>query len=199
MTISAVVIEVARAIKIAKYHHRRKIKPSGLQPLWECDCNLIKEQKQSLKTFRGEASLSTWIYRIATNTALDRLRSLSFQRIIQDPTNQQGSDYEPEIVDRNVWTGEKTPPVEHQIFRKEMNACICSFIEKLPEGYRTVLILSEFEGLRNTEISEIMCISLDTVKIRLHRAREKLKEEFIAKCGSYWVEDNEFLPELRLV
>ena len=153
----------------------------------------------ALKTFRGEASLSTWIYRIATNTALDRLRSPSFQQIIQDPTNQQGSDCELEIVDRNVWTGEKTPPVEHQIFRKEMNACICSFIEKLPEGYRTVLILSEFEGFRNTEISEIIGISLDTVKIRLHRAREKLKEEFIAKCDSYWVEGNEFLPELRLV
>jgi RNA polymerase sigma-70 factor (ECF subfamily) len=153
---------------------------------------------RAMITFKGEASLSTWVYRIATNTALDRLRSPSFQQV-QIALGQQGSDCEPEIDDRNVWTGEKTPLLEHQIYRKEMTECICNFIEKLPEAYRTVLILSEFEGLRNAEISEIMGITLDTVKIRLHRSREKLKEEFIAKCDLYWVEDNEFLPELRLV
>ncbi|NOH03928.1 MAG: sigma-70 family RNA polymerase sigma factor [Chloroflexi bacterium] len=151
---------------------------------------------RALNTFRGESSLSTWVYRIATNTALDRLRSPSFQqdRIALD---RRGSEEETEIEDGNMWTGEKIPPVEHQVFRKEMNECICDFIGRLPGNYRTVLVLSELEGFRNTEISEILGISLETVKIRLHRAREKLKEEFMAKCDSYWLEDNEFLPELR--
>jgi len=152
----------------------------------------------ALKTFRGEASLSTWIYRIATNTALDRLRSPSFQRIIQDRANQQGSDCGPEIVDRNSWTGEKAPPVENQIFRKEMNECVRGFIEELPEDYRIVLILDQFEELRNGEIAEILGVTLDTVKIRLHRAREKLREELRTNCESYWVEDNEFVPELKM-
>jgi RNA polymerase sigma-70 factor (ECF subfamily) len=152
----------------------------------------------ALKAFRGEASLSTWIYRIATNTAVDRLRSPSFQRAIQAATNQQESDCETEIVDRNVWTGEKTPLVEHQIFRKEMNACVRGFIEELPEDYRIVLILDQFEGLRNGEIAEILGVTLDTVKIRLHRAREKLREELKTNCDPYWVKDNEFVPELRL-
>jgi RNA polymerase sigma-70 factor (ECF subfamily) len=79
-----------------------------------------------------------------------------------------------------------------------MNECICSFIDELPESYRTVLILSEFEGIRNAEIAAITGISSDTVKIRLHRAREKLRQEFTAKCDLFWVEDNEFLPELKL-
>jgi RNA polymerase sigma-70 factor (ECF subfamily) len=152
---------------------------------------------RALNTFRGEASLSTWVYRIATNTALDRLRSPSFQRV-QIAVSEPGSNGEPEIQDRNTATGEKTPLLEHQVFRKEMNECIRDFIEKLPESYRTVLILGEFEGLKNTEISEILGVSLHTVKIRLHRAREKLKEELIAKCDSYWLDDNEFLPKLRL-
>ena len=93
----------------------------------------------ALGTFRGEASLSTWIYRIATNTALDKLRnpSLSLQRTTLNSPDQQSSSHEPEIVDKNVWTGEKTPLVEHQIFRKEMNDCIQGFIEKLSEDYRT--------------------------------------------------------------
>ena len=151
----------------------------------------------ALERFRGEASLSTWIYRIATNVALDRLRSPSFQRATLPSLDQQSPTCEPGMDDKNVWTGEKTVPVEHQIFRKEMNDCVQGFIEKLPEDYRSVLVLSEFEGLKNREISEILEISLATVKIRLHRARERLKKELIANCDSYWVENNEFLPELR--
>ena len=151
----------------------------------------------ALGTFRGEASLSTWIYRIATNTALDKLRNSSFQRTTSNSPEQQSSSHEPEIVDKNVWTGEKTPLVEHQIFRKEMNDCIQGFIENLPEDYRTVLILNEFEGLKNKEIAEILEISLAAVKIRLHRARERLKNELRENCDSYWVENNEFLPELK--
>jgi RNA polymerase sigma-70 factor (ECF subfamily) len=58
--------------------------------------------------------------------------------------------------------------------------------------------LSEFEGLSNGEIAEVLDITLDTVKIRLHRGRERLKEELAANCDSYWVEDNEFIPELKL-
>ena len=78
-----------------------------------------------------------------------------------------------------------------------MNECIRDFIEKLPEAYRTVLVLGELEGLRNKEIAEILGVTLDTVKIRLHRAREKLKEELVAHCDSYWIEGNEFVPDLR--
>ena len=79
--------------------------------------------------------------------------------------------------DQNAWTGEETPLVEPQIFRKEMNDCIQGFIQKLPENYRVVLVLSEFEGMKDSEIAETFGISPGTVKIRLHRAKEKLKEE----------------------
>jgi RNA polymerase sigma-70 factor (ECF subfamily) len=80
-----------------------------------------------------------------------------------------------------------------------MNDCIQSFIYRLPEAYRTVLVLSEFEGLRNNEIAEILGITLDTVKIRLHRARASLKRELTTRCDSYWVEGNEFVPELKRI
>jgi RNA polymerase sigma-70 factor (ECF subfamily) len=149
----------------------------------------------ALPNFRGESQLSTWIYRIATNVALDRLRSPSYQRIVQTcPVSSES-----EIEDRNPLTGERTPLPEPQIFRREMNDCIQGFIQRLPENYRAVLILSEFEGLQNSEIAVVLGISLSTVKIRLHRAKERLKEEFIAHCESYWIEENEFLPELKLL
>ena len=87
--------------------------------------------------------------------------------------------------------------VESQIYRKEMNECIQGFIQKLPENYRVVLVLSEFEGLKDSEIAETLGISSGAVKIRLHRSKERLKEELKGKCESYWLEENEFLPELK--
>jgi RNA polymerase sigma-70 factor (ECF subfamily) len=153
---------------------------------------------RALHTFRGESKLSTWLYRIATNAARDRLRSPSFQRIVQEGlSNASAENLETELEDGNAWTGEKAPLTEQQVFRKEMNECIQEYIAKLPKNYRTVLVLSEFEGLKNEEIAEVVGASLNTVKIRLHRARARLKEELAGNCDSYWIEDNEFVPELK--
>jgi RNA polymerase sigma-70 factor (ECF subfamily) len=152
---------------------------------------------QGFGNFRGESQLSTWIYRIATNTALDRLRSPSFQRAAHISLSE--NLVVSEIADKTICAEEKKPPVEQQLIREEMNDCIRGYIEKLPEGYRTVLVLSEFEGLQNNEIAGILGITLGAVKIRLHRAREILKEELRNNCDSYWIEDNEFLPELKVL
>jgi RNA polymerase sigma-70 factor (ECF subfamily) len=57
--------------------------------------------------------------------------------------------------------------------------------------YRTVIILSEIRDLKNQEVADILGISLDAVKIRLHRARARLKKEFEAGCTFYRDEDNE--------
>lgn len=154
---------------------------------------VLVKVSEALPDFRGEAQFSTWIYRIATNAAFDRLRSPSYKRVLQSCS----AGAETELEDRNAWTGEKTPPVEPQIFRKEMNECIQGFIQRLPENYRVVLVLSEFEGLKDSEIAETLGITSGAVKIRLHRAKERLKEELRTKCESYWIEENEFLPELK--
>jgi RNA polymerase sigma-70 factor (ECF subfamily) len=149
----------------------------------------------ALPEFRGESQLSTWIYRIATNAAFDRLRSQAYRRVVQSCS----ASAESEIADQNGLTVEKTPLLERQIFRNEMNECIQGYIQNLPENYRVVLLLSEFEGLKDREIATTLGISLGTAKIRLHRAKEKLKEELKANCGTYWIEENEFLPELKTV
>ena len=153
---------------------------------------------QALESFRGDSKISTWLYRIATNAALDRLRvspsPLAMQNRISDSLLK---DIEAHLDDRNALTGEKIPLVEQQVIRKEMNECIMDFVKKLPEGYRAVLVLGEFEGLRNHEISEVLGVSLDTVKIRLHRARVMLKKELEENCPAYWIEENEFIPEIK--
>jgi RNA polymerase sigma-70 factor (ECF subfamily) len=159
----------------------------------------IKVSK-ALGDFRGESKISTWIYRIATNTALDKLRG-SPQKLTAHSCSMDldHENREAKIADQNAWTGVRVPQVEHQVFRKEMNDCIQGFINSLPNDFRTVLLLSEFEGFKDNEIAGILGVSVGTAKIRLHRAREILKRKFEQNCDPYWIEENEFIPELKIV
>ena len=150
---------------------------------------------KSLKDFRGESQLSTWIYRIATNTALDRLRTADFKQSVQERLSID--EDETAIEDIDVWTGRKTALPDQQLIRREMNDCIRGFIESLPAAYRSVIVLGELEEFTNHEIAEILGISLDAVKIRLHRARARLKKELETHCSFYRDEQNEFACDLK--
>lgn len=145
---------------------------------------------RGIKNFRGDSKLSTWIYKIATNTALDRLRSPSFQRIGRKEISEE--EVESDIE-------HKAPSVDQELTREEMNTCIRNFTENLPANYRAVVVLSEIEGLKNEEISKILGITIDTVKIRLHRARAKLKKELETNCSFYRDERNEFACDLKSI
>lgn len=142
---------------------------------------------QSLGAFRGESQLSTWIYRIATNTALDKMRHPSFQRVEQIAISDEIG--ESKVPDGISFPEGRKPSIEKELIRDEMNNCIRVYLEKLPEDYQAVLVLSEYEGLKNGEIADILGISVGTVKIRLHRARAKLKAELESHCEFYWIEE----------
>jgi RNA polymerase sigma-70 factor (ECF subfamily) len=153
--------------------------------------SVMLKVSEGLPGFRGEAGLSTWIYRIATNAALDDLRS-STRRQAKAQDTRWGSLPEIESDDESLQPEAHSPSVEETVVREEMNACIRGFIEGLPENYRTVMVLGELEGFSNAEIAEILGVSLDTVKIRLHRARERLRKELQAGCSFHRDERNEF-------
>jgi RNA polymerase sigma-70 factor (ECF subfamily) len=157
----------------------------------------IKVEK-GLKNFRGESKLSTWIYRIATNTAIDRMRNPSIKYEMNEgiSTKQEQVD-EFNTEDQDLYTGERAESTDQQFVREEMNSCIRSFIEKLPDNYRAVIILSELEGLKNKDIAEILKISLDTVKIRLHRARGQLRKKLESNCSFYRSDKNELSCDLK--
>jgi RNA polymerase sigma-70 factor (ECF subfamily) len=141
---------------------------------------------RSLKDFKGRSQVSTWIYRIATNTALDRLRSPSFLSPGRGNTaakrpSVEGIEAEAREADGRV---EKKPAsAESSLILKEMNGCVRKFTNKLPANQRTVVVLSILEGMKNIEIAEILGITLETVKIRLHRGRSQLKKELETHCG----------------
>ena len=136
---------------------------------------------RNLGGFRGKSKLPTWIYRIATNTAIDRLRSAAYkhsteQRALEATTNEYIQN-DPESHDQ--------PAIDQAVIRKEMSGCVREFIGNLSPDYRTIIALSELEELTNREIADILEISLENVKIRLHRARAKLKKSLNDGCDFY--------------
>jgi RNA polymerase sigma-70 factor, ECF subfamily len=129
---------------------------------------------RALSGFRGDAKLSTWVYRIATNVALDRFRA---------STGDQPLD-EAEVAD-------PAATVEQTVTRDEMRDCVRSFVEALPTDARAVLALSDLEELTDREIAEVLGIGLEAMKMRLHRARARLRAAMTGGCEVYHDERNE--------
>ena len=151
-----------------------------------------------LEGFRGEAALSTWIYRIATNAALDRLRNRSLRETEQVVSYfEAAGDASHASAVTDVAGDAPERSAESLLMRRETNECIRAFVDALPDGYRTVLALRELDGLKNREIAEILGLSIDAVKIRLHRARLALKKRFDAECALYRTEANELACDMK--
>lgn len=146
---------------------------------------------RGLEEFRGDSTPRVWLYRIAINTLNDFLKSKGCRAREAEVRISQA---ELERFDRS---GHQEDLVEKDVLRREMNDCIVEFIHRLPESYATVLILNELEGYKNTEIAEILGISLDNVKIRLHRARARLQAELKEGCDFSYNCENELECQRR--
>ncbi len=141
---------------------------------------------RGLKSFRGESQVSTWVYRIATHAALDRLRGPQALR-----RQEKRHPASVEEADREGCMIEEKAPAEQKIIREEMNGCIREIVDMLPAAYRSVVVLSEMEGLKDAEIADVLEIKLQTAKMRLHRGRAMLRKELSTACIFYRDERNE--------
>lgn len=127
-----------------------------------------------LPDFRGESRLSTWIYRITRNRALNRLKFLK--------RRQHGShaDFDDPVVARGVsdpdtGKGEARDP-ERRLSGRALSAVLEQHLRALPEEQRSLVILRDLEDLSYEEIVEVTGLPLGTVKSRLHRARAELAQ-----------------------
>jgi len=80
--------------------------------------------------------------------------------------------------------------------KKEMNNCIRRYVQEISENYRTVFVLSEYEGLKNQEIADILSLTLDNVKIRLYRARTQLKKKMKEGCRISYDDNGIYCDEI---
>jgi RNA polymerase sigma-70 factor (ECF subfamily) len=125
---------------------------------------------EKLNTFDGRSSFFTWIYRIATNASLMRLRKKKV--VFQELSDH--SDFQ-ENVESRVFIDWTQDPAAN-VFTGEVKTKIDEAINKLSDIYRSVFVLRDIEGLSIKETSAILGITEENVKIRLRRARQFLRD-----------------------
>jgi RNA polymerase sigma-70 factor, ECF subfamily len=126
-----------------------------------------------LDTFRGEASLSSWIGRIATNNALMKLRTRRRRPEASLEINVPGQASS-ERVERVII--DKKPLADKMSLDKELGERIRASVDELPEKYREVLVLADYRELSMRDIADALDITIPNVKTRLHRARLRVRE-----------------------
>lgn len=122
---------------------------------------------RKLGNFDGRSSFYTWLFRIASNTAMDWRKKERHRRHAPLPEGPEGEDQAPS----------SEPGPQSAVMRRELAARIDAAIEALPDKYHEILVLREIEGLSYEEISERLGMSKGTVESRLFRARERLREK----------------------
>lgn len=127
----------------------------------------------SLPDFRGDSSFATWLYRIVNNACLDELRKRKRQRVTYIDQTVAMEDGE---VTRQIADPADGP--EEALERVEIQRVVQESISQLEEEYRIVLVMRELQGYSYNEIADTLGINLGTVKSRLNRARNALKEKF---------------------
>jgi len=126
---------------------------------------------KNIQKFEGRSALGTWLHRIATNAALMHLRKRKKNQVSLDaPIEvQDGDDVYREIRDWDF------APDDHAM-NSEIRDVLETAIAELPETLRTVFVLREIEGYSTTETARILDISVSAAKVRLHRARLRLRK-----------------------
>lgn len=145
---------------------------------------------RGLDSVRDLDALTSWLYRIATHVCYDRYRKSS--RVPRlDPLDVTGSDEPSREGER---PGEVS--LDKVIERAEMSSCVRNYLDELSDDYRHVIILHDLDGLTNPEIAEMLGVSVDAVKIRVHRARRKLQAALKANCDFSYDEHGVFVCEV---
>lgn len=128
---------------------------------------------ERIEQLRDPQAALAWLYRIATTVTLDHLRR---RRPAVVPLDEDEH-------------GERAPSLlETTLERSEMSACVDGYLAALPDDYRVAVLLRDVHGLGNAELAELVGCSVATAKIRVHRARTRLREALDAGC-SFEIDD----------
>ena len=129
-------------------------------------------------SFEGRSALGSWIYRIATNTALNKRRGrrVQLETSLEDllPTFEADGH---RAGDRTYLLADWSQNPEEELLAGERRQALEQAIDSLPDHYRVVLVLRDVEDLSNEEVAAILAEPVSSVKSRLHRARMVLREQ----------------------
>lgn len=125
---------------------------------------------RKLSTFRGESALSTWLHRVAVNTALMHFRRQSAPKAALEagPVEDEGGRRE---------FGRHDDRLRHSLDRIALTRAL----ESLPSGYRTIFELHEISGYGHREIAKLLRCSVGNSKSQLHKAKQKIRESLVSR------------------
>jgi RNA polymerase sigma-70 factor, ECF subfamily len=129
---------------------------------------------KSIKSFKGDSSLSTWIYRVTVNAALMQMRKRR-----KEGQTVSIEDYLPRFDDdghRVAVVPDWHPLVDQLLMNKELGGLLRDWIAALHPDYRTVFVMRDQEEMSNEEVARVLGLTVAAVKSRLHRARLYLRE-----------------------
>ena len=128
---------------------------------------------RKLQDFRGDASLSTWLYTVARSFCIKKRRRTKGAPAYHEPLDRATQER----------TGEPAATPEQMLLGREARETVAAALDQLEPEAREVLVLRDIEGLTAAEVAEVTGVSVAAVKSRLHRARAALRERLLAVVG----------------
>jgi RNA polymerase sigma-70 factor, ECF subfamily len=145
--------------------------------------DVLYKVHKKIDAFRGDAALSSWIYRITFNAAMSRLRTAKFQRtqnedlqLVVGDGDEPGRPVRKEVADWSNMSDER-------VFRSQLRKRVFSAILALPAIYRAPVMLRDIQGLSTEEASAMLHVKDQTLKSRLHRGRLILRRQLADFAG----------------
>ncbi len=134
-----------------------------------------------LNKFKGDCKFDTWVYRIVVNTCNDFLRKNKNQR------SNIGMYYEGESGETAIEIPDNSPTPSEQLDSKLRASYLLDCLEEISAEHKEIIILRDIQGFSYEEISEIQQCSMGTVKSRINRARQKLKQKVLEQYDELFV------------
>ena len=132
--------------------------------------------QQNIESLRDPSRLSSWIFRIAHNLCQDHFRRLKKSREEERIDQEEMGDFKEALI-------QKGPDIQKELEQRQMGECVQNQINLLPESLRTVLVLFDIMEFSHQESADILGITVKNVRVRLHRARKRLKTILEEKCA----------------
>jgi RNA polymerase sigma-70 factor, ECF subfamily len=138
---------------------------------------------RKVSAFRGDAALSSWIYRITFNAAMSRLRTATYQRSQDDDRRTQTNDGDEATPVSKREVADWTQMADEHVMRSQLRRRVFSAILALPAIYRAPVMLRDIQGMSTEEASAMLRVKDQTLKSRLHRGRLILRKQLADFAG----------------
>ena len=139
---------------------------------------------RKVDAFRGDAQLSSWIYRITFNAAMSRLRTARYQRAqAEDRRAAAATDEDGSMTPRTLDVADWSDMADERVLRTQLRQRVFRAILALPAIYRAPVMLRDIQGMSTEEASAMLKVKDQTLKSRLHRGRLILRKQLADFAG----------------